>query len=350
MIRDYFLGGNTSKGFFSYYDYLSDPEKATVRYIIKGGPGTGKSSLMKKAGCWAEKCGFDVDYIHCSSDPDSLDGLVINKLGVSMVDGTAPHVVDPKYVGAVDVYVNLSEFWDGEEIGKNKCDIIRCSKQISNCFTTAYNYLAAAEKLQLNMEKYPDAEKERDAFLKIISKIPEKSGCGKGRVRKLFLDAITPVGCISFADTFSYENKIILNADFTSSAGVLEKLKNYFICGGYDIELFFSPIFPDKIIRHIVVPELKLCIMTSDMFVITSMSDGEVINLDSDSGIECSNNFHKSHIFATAMIQHAVASISKAKKLHDELEEYYIKNMDFGGVENKTAQILHQLELIAQKV
>ncbi len=351
MIKDYFLGGNTSKGFFSYYDYLSDSEKATVRYIIKGGPGTGKSSLMKKAGCWAEKCGFDVDYIHCSSDPDSLDGLVINRLGVAMVDGTAPHIVDPKYAGAVDVYVNLSEFWDEGEICKNKTDIIRCGKQISACFSTAYNYLAAAEKLHLNMEKYPDAEKERDIFFKIVGEVPQNSLCGKGHTRKMFLDAITPIGSISYADTLSYKNKIILNADFTSSAGILEKVKNYLLCGGYDIEVFYSPIMPDKIIRHIIVPELDFCVLTSDMSVVTNLYGGEIINLDSDScGDECSFDFQKSHIFSGTMIQHAVASISKAKKLHDELEEYYIKNMDFSGVENKTKQIICQLEEIAHNM
>ena len=41
--REYFLGGNTAKGFFSYYDYLMRQEDAATIYCIKGGPGTGKS-------------------------------------------------------------------------------------------------------------------------------------------------------------------------------------------------------------------------------------------------------------------------------------------------------------------
>ena len=104
MIREYFLGGNTSKGFFSYYDYLANGEEFNKIYIIKGGPGTGKSTTMKEVGNWGEKKGFDVDYIHCSSDPNSLDGVIIKDIGVAMVDGTSPHIVDPKNAGVVEAW------------------------------------------------------------------------------------------------------------------------------------------------------------------------------------------------------------------------------------------------------
>ena len=51
-VREFFPGGNTSLGFFSYYDYLVPPD-ATRIMIIKGGPGVGKSSFMKAlAGSW----------------------------------------------------------------------------------------------------------------------------------------------------------------------------------------------------------------------------------------------------------------------------------------------------------
>ena len=42
----YFAGGNTARGFFSLYDSnFAGLEKV---FILKGGPGTGKSTLMKK--------------------------------------------------------------------------------------------------------------------------------------------------------------------------------------------------------------------------------------------------------------------------------------------------------------
>jgi hypothetical protein len=39
--------------------------------------------------------GYDVEFHCCSSDNDSLDGIVIPSIRVAMLDGTAPHGVVP---------------------------------------------------------------------------------------------------------------------------------------------------------------------------------------------------------------------------------------------------------------
>lgn len=46
--RHMFLGNNTSKGFYSLFKNLITQEDANRIICLKGGPGTGKSSLMKK--------------------------------------------------------------------------------------------------------------------------------------------------------------------------------------------------------------------------------------------------------------------------------------------------------------
>ena len=78
----FYLGANSPTGFYSLYDQLLEPEQAETIYILKGGPGCGKSSLMRRA---------SVEYIACSGDPDSLDAVVFPALNTAIVDGTAPH-------------------------------------------------------------------------------------------------------------------------------------------------------------------------------------------------------------------------------------------------------------------
>ncbi len=92
VVRRFFPGGNTSVGFYSYYDSILGQKEANRIIILKGGPGVGKSSFMKKLGRSMEERGFDVEYHHCSSDNNSIDGVVFPKVGVALVDGTAPHV------------------------------------------------------------------------------------------------------------------------------------------------------------------------------------------------------------------------------------------------------------------
>ncbi len=91
----YFLGANSPAGFYSLYDHLLPPEQARAIYILKGGPGCGKSTLMGKVGDWAEEAGLETEYILCSGDPGSLDAVVIPALKAAIVDGTAPHGVVP---------------------------------------------------------------------------------------------------------------------------------------------------------------------------------------------------------------------------------------------------------------
>ena len=89
----YFLGANSPTGFYSLYDQLLPLERTRAVYILKGGPGCGKSTLMRKIGARAEKAGLQTEYILCSGDPDSLDAVILPT--VAVVDGTAPHGVVP---------------------------------------------------------------------------------------------------------------------------------------------------------------------------------------------------------------------------------------------------------------
>ena len=108
----YFLGANSPRGFYSLYSELLPPETAEAVYILKGGPGCGKSTVMGQVAARLAQAGETVEYILCSGDPASLDGVVIPRLRTALVDGTAPHVVEPKYPGVAEQYVNLGACYD----------------------------------------------------------------------------------------------------------------------------------------------------------------------------------------------------------------------------------------------
>lgn len=87
----FFLGANTPQGFVSRFDQLADVNDGWRKFVIKGGPGSGKSTLMKKVVASLEGSCSDVEMIHCSSDVDSLDGVIVPGLRFSIADGTLPH-------------------------------------------------------------------------------------------------------------------------------------------------------------------------------------------------------------------------------------------------------------------
>ena len=58
---------------------------------IVGPSGCGKSTLLRRIAAHLEEQGETVELIHCSSDPDSLDGVICGARKFSVVDATPPH-------------------------------------------------------------------------------------------------------------------------------------------------------------------------------------------------------------------------------------------------------------------
>ena len=71
-VKNIYPGGNTAQGFYSLYD--SALQNLRRLFILKGGPGTGKSTLIRQVGLAMVDRGYDIEFLHCSSDNRSLDG------------------------------------------------------------------------------------------------------------------------------------------------------------------------------------------------------------------------------------------------------------------------------------
>ena len=59
----FFLGANSEEGFFSLYDQLLGGRLDDLM-ILKGGPGCGKSTFMRRVGAAMERAGERVVYIN----------------------------------------------------------------------------------------------------------------------------------------------------------------------------------------------------------------------------------------------------------------------------------------------
>ena len=90
-----FAGANSGDGFQNLFSEIVDLEDTYDLMVLKGGPGVGKNTFMREIGRTMEDAGTPVEYLWCSGDPDSLDGVVLPELRCAVVDGTAPHGTAP---------------------------------------------------------------------------------------------------------------------------------------------------------------------------------------------------------------------------------------------------------------
>ncbi|MBE6032830.1 MAG: hypothetical protein E7224_06515, partial [Clostridiales bacterium] len=269
--RHYFPGGNTPKGFFSYYDQILSQEEAHKIFCIKGGPGTGKSTFMKKLGQEFQTEGETVDYLHCSSDPDSLDGILLREKKVAVIDATAPHTMDPKHPGAVDGIINLGDFWEESRIRIHREEIRRSGEKISDLFQRAYDYLASAGSMRKCFLALEDERIQRDSLYKVAATIINEELTHKelsstpGKVRRLFAAAITPKGFISHIESLLGDCKKIYvfegNAG-TAAAKIMDRFLESARFRGFDGEVWHCPMDPEGLPEHIIIPKLKLAMVS----------------------------------------------------------------------------------------
>lgn len=351
--RHFFPGGNTSKGFYSFYRYILSQETARRIICIKGGPGTGKSSLMKRVGQYFNEKGYDIEYHHCSSDNNSLDGVVIKGLNVAFIDATAPHVVDPVNPGVVDEILNMGDCWNERSFSEYKNAIISTNKQIGKTFKRAYRYIGAAKTIHDEWSSY-NSEALNASKLNLFKESLKKEILGDipvsdtGNDRHLFATAFTPNGIVTYVDTIAanYKRVYVLNGEpGTGKTNVLSYICDESLKRGLAVEIYHDPLIPDRI-EHLLIPDLSIALLTSNEinkrnFVGNQINMEDFLNkklLDKSSEEiqEAKDTFY-------LLLDKGLAVISKAKALHDELEKCYIPNMDFDKVEDKFNDIITKL-------
>ena len=188
----YFLGANSPTGFTSLYDGFVDQESDQL-YILKGGPGCGKSSFMRVVASDMESAGFAAEYIQCSGDPDSLDGVYFPELNVAFADGTAPHVMEPKYPGITASYINLGRFYDTAALSAYREMIVLLHAEYKHLYDAAYKYIQAS---QLVSQELRDSLASRKLYGKMEKKAQSlcrrefgTPAAGSGKIKMRFLDA-----------------------------------------------------------------------------------------------------------------------------------------------------------------
>ena len=152
--REFFASANSYCGFKSYFDTIFNSETFDRIFVIKGGPGGGKSTLMKNvARIFEDKC-EDIELFRCSSDKNSLDGVILCCSGksVALIDGTAPHERDAVIPGAVDLLINLGEAFDVDVLEDRKKDIFELNKRKKESYRLAYEKLDKSSVYDSNIK------------------------------------------------------------------------------------------------------------------------------------------------------------------------------------------------------
>lgn len=353
FFAEFFLASHSINGFYSIFDKLYSSSENRFCHILKGGPGTGKSTLMKEIVKTAKKQKINFESVHCSSDPKSLDGVFFPELKKCIADGTAPHIIEPKYPGISDEIINLGEFWRKKSLQKSAKKIINLYKENSLCHKKAASYLKAYGEIekQNDYENLIDIEKLNKYSQNLAKKIfGLRSAKQPGKEKQRLISAVTPEGEIFLEKTlYHYANNIyIISAKFRKIGDlILNKIKKRATEKGFNIISCPSAIFGGKYLDAVIIPKLSLAFAATNKVNFEKIPKNIKIKKINEKRFLKKDTFqaHKNVIkfnfkLQKTFLDEAAKNLKKALEIHDEIEKKYIKAMDFKKIKKITDKLI----------
>lgn len=344
MQNGFFLGANSKDGFVSHYHTLS--EEVEKLYIIKGFPGGGKSTFMRRV---EELLDTPSERIYCSSDPASLDAVIFPHYRIAFADGTAPHVLEPKFPLAAEETVDLARFANPDALDRDA--VVETTVRYRKKFPRIYRLTACAGILYEEARELARGGIDEERMVKKAAGIlsrevhPRKKA---GRVMKRFLSAVSPEGYLTLFDTVKhYADRVYeLEDPYRLATPLLEELLRRAAELGHTAYACYSPLCPD-VLEHLILPEARLAFVTSNAAGRYPYPPTRRLRIDA----MINADYRKAHRgklkFVSALERDLLAEtceeLASAKKLHDELEALYHPCVDFDG-------ILEFADKLAQKI
>ncbi len=271
-VRHYFAEGMTTRGYISLLPNMM-PSWQRV-YVLLGGPGTGKSTLIKVIGLELLDRGYDVDFLRSVRDPDSMAGFIMPNKGLAMLDAMEVSPLRWRAPGVVEKFIDFSNFCDELKLERQHSQIFTIENRLQELQTTLEEELAA-ELGALIGNRAPKRQIEKEDLSWILGNSArvkvkkEHSGpwplaenalklLQKSVIVPYFLHGLTGQGWLNLAPHFLTDfDQIRLEGDETLDAldWVLREAQQL----GQMIEIVLHPLNPDEVIG-IVFPERHLAI------------------------------------------------------------------------------------------
>ncbi|NLI61756.1 MAG: hypothetical protein GX375_10085 [Clostridiales bacterium] len=360
-IRKIFPGGNTRNGFHSFFDYITG-DNYNKRYIIKGGPGAGKSTFMSRIGRHMLEYGFDLEQYHCPTDPDSLDAIAIPELGVALLDGTAPHVVEPRNPGITDHIIWLGDYWDQSKLMESKDEILELNRRADKLFRMAFSCLKEAGVAYDEWKSYAQDDFNEQEYQKALRQVMDdiykdslNRTFDRPRHSHFFAAAISGKGVYNFTDGLIEPAYKVYAFSGMPGSGVRRAIGRIVQQAeelGIRTQQFHCPIDIGEL-DLVIMPELKSVVVNTDQLLGGNSSPSDYKHLVSHINFDDFLNYRTICQFAQEieqskdrfhhLINRAIDFISRAKATHGQIEKYYIDAMDFQRVDGKRAEVLQDI-------
>ncbi len=349
---NFFLGAGSPSGFRGYFETLG--AEGLRLHIIKSGPGCGKSTMMRAIDERLTKADFNSELIHCSSDPDSLDGVLCRDKSFAIIDGTAPHVVEPSIPVAGERVLSMYSFLGEDTLTPQYGALKKLFADNAACHSRASLFLASACSLVSDVERTAGYCICRAKITKYVRglcarTISRNSSPGKERLR--LQSAVTPKGIVNYADEnlTNFSRAYIFDDRFgVIGHMILSQIRSLALAFGCDITVCRSP-FNFEQIDAVLIPDQSLAFCISTRMLPAYRKNAATVHCrrfyDLDRLDPRKNRLSFELRATNELLDGAAEVLSEAKSIHDDIENIYKNCVDFSSVARMKEVLCSKLEI-----
>lgn len=345
----YFAASNSRRGFVSYYAECFDAPRVDHVYAVKGGPGTGKSRFLQEVAQAGEARGWKAERILCSSDPDSLDGVILSRgtRCIALLDATAPHLYEPRLPGVREELIDLGAFWDARRLAAAREEVEALNAQKRAAYRRAYRYLAAEGELGENRDALVSPYLRRGAMRasaeRLLREIPDGEGYS---CRTALMRSVGMRGEVLLDRFFAGEGRVTLLSDCYGAASVfLSELAQLCVKKKLAVSVSHDPVYPESIDALLLEESRRaFAVLPREM---ESPAGAQVLSMRRFVEVgrmkEIRGEVRLCERLARAMREGALESLRAVRAAHFALEEIYVAAMDFAAKEKFTKAFCEKL-------
>lgn len=334
--KSFFAAANGYEGFRSRFDKVFSHQRLNKLFVIKGGPGTGKSTLMKMiANLFITN--HNITYVYCSSDPNSLDGIIIenNGIKIGIADGTSPHVIEPSYPGAFEEIINLGDGFDYHKLYNLSKQVIELNDTKKYFYKKGYHALNVAGTIHKYILDYlcdHGTYNKTETVAKVLIKdlnITETTMVDHG----FLIGAFCKEGYVKLNNP-THKKTIVIHGDGISEYILMSKLKDILLQNKGILHIYPSA-FSDDLYDSI----------ETDKYVFTTNNQLSE-TFDSCELITSSVEYDRLKNMYINLLNEAQKAFNFASDYHFKLEDIYSKSISFEENLGKYEKITEEINYL----
>ena len=356
----FFLGANSPQGFYSLFDELEQSQQPWHSFLIKGGPGTGKSSFLKRVAAHFGPSCPNMELFPCSSDPDSLDAVLLPEQHLSLMDATAPHAREAAIPAVRHTILSFGDHLDGRRLQEQRREIEAISASTPEYYRLAVSYLAAAQAFLRNSFHLAATAMDEEKIEGYARRFAAKSFrplSGPGVEKRRFLTTICAEGLVALEETPALLcRKLYLIDDDCGAVAhhLLNALRRHALAAGHHVISCYCPMDPQRKLEHLLIPTAGIGFLSSNHF--HPMAQSAALRkiharrfLNSEAMNSQKVRFTYNRKAAQSLLEQAILLLQESRQLHNCLEKHYIAAMDFTALNRQYPQLLEKISSYAFK-